>query len=165
LLLLRKEDNSCLFVAHCLALLFDSSLSIATMAAEVKKLSTPSAPVVKKKPTIILGIEGSANKLGVGIVSDEREATGDVILSNPRVTYITPPGTGFMPRQTAEHHQKHILILVQQALDEAKIKPADIDAIAYTRGPGMGAPLNSVALVYLTPYRMRVMNELKCNDG
>ena len=35
-----------------------------------------------------IGFEGSANKLGVGIVKD-----GEV-LSNPRVTYITPPGEG-----------------------------------------------------------------------
>ena len=37
---------------------------------------------------IAIGFEGSANKLGVGIVKD-----GEV-LSNPRVTYITPPGEG-----------------------------------------------------------------------
>ena len=35
-----------------------------------------------------LGIEGSANKIGVGIVNDK----GD-ILANPRETYYAPPGT------------------------------------------------------------------------
>lgn len=35
-----------------------------------------------------LGIEGSANKIGVGIIRD-----GEV-LSNVRKTYITPPGEG-----------------------------------------------------------------------
>jgi hypothetical protein len=82
---------------------------------------------------LALGIEGSANKIGVGIVSED----GDV-LSNPRHTYaptrphllslprsascsrltpaalrpthhprryITPPGAGFLPRETAQHHQ------------------------------------------------------------
>ena len=39
---------------------------------------------------IAIGFEGSANKLGVGIVKD-----GEV-LSNPRVTYITPPGEGML---------------------------------------------------------------------
>lgn len=38
--------------------------------------------------TIAIGFEGSANKLGIGIVKD-----GEV-LANPRVTYITPPGEG-----------------------------------------------------------------------
>ena len=48
-----------------------------------------------------LGIEGSANKIGVGIV----EKNGK-ILANPRKTFITPPGTGFMPNKTAEHHKE-----------------------------------------------------------
>jgi len=54
----------------------------------------------KKRRLIALGIEGSANKIGVGICNDE-----GVILSNPRFTFITPPGTGFMPKETAEHHR------------------------------------------------------------
>jgi hypothetical protein len=37
---------------------------------------------------IALGIEGSANKIGVGIIKQKCE-----ILSNPRYTYISPPGT------------------------------------------------------------------------
>lgn len=37
---------------------------------------------------VTIGFEGSANKLGVGIVKD------GVVLSNPRHTYITPPGQG-----------------------------------------------------------------------
>ncbi len=59
---------------------------------------------VPDKPLTALGIEGSANKIGVGIVHwDGKEYK---ILSNPRKTYITPPGTGFLPRETAWHHQK-----------------------------------------------------------
>ncbi len=91
---------------------------------------------------LVMGFEGSANKLGVGIVNDKGE-----ILSNPRVTYITPPGTGFLPRETAEHHRAYILELAHRALTEANLTPADITALAYTKGPGMGAPLQSVALV------------------
>lgn len=37
---------------------------------------------------IAIGFEGSANKIGVGIIRD-----GEV-LANPRRTYITPPGEG-----------------------------------------------------------------------
>lgn len=37
---------------------------------------------------IAIGLEGSANKLGIGIIKDGQ------VLSNPRVTYITPPGEG-----------------------------------------------------------------------
>ena len=94
-------------------------------------------------PTI-LGIEGSANKIGVGIVRD-----GEV-LSNPRRTYNAPPGQGFMPKPTALHHQSCILQVLHEALDEANLKPKDIDAIAYTKGPGMGAPLVVGAVVART---------------
>mmetsp|Transcript_8068 Transcript_8068/g.19739 ORF Transcript_8068/g.19739 Transcript_8068/m.19739 type:complete len:342 (+) Transcript_8068:1888-2913(+) len=96
---------------------------------------------------VILGIEGSANKLGVGIVTDQGE---DPILSNPRHTYITPPGTGFLPRETADHHRDHAIGLVKKALEEAKLEGKDIDAVAYTKGPGMGAPLQVGALVART---------------
>eukprot|EP00891_Asterochloris_glomerata_P003568 jgi/Astpho2/3568/fgenesh1_pm.00057_%23_12_t len=90
---------------------------------------------------IALGIEGSANKVGVGVVTDN----GD-ILANPRHTYITLPGQGFLPRETALHHQEHVLPLVQQALKIAGVTPADLTCIAYTKGPGMGAPLLSCAV-------------------
>ena len=60
---------------------------------------------------VSLGIEGSANKIGVGIVDEE-----GFIYSNPRFTYVTPPGTGFMPKETAEHHRTKILGLVRDAL-------------------------------------------------
>lgn len=97
---------------------------------------------------VAIGFEGSANKLGVGIVRDEE------VLSNVRHTYITPPGEGFLPRETAEHHRKHILEVLQQALDVAKVTLKDVDVICYTKGPGMGAPLTVAALVARTVAQM-----------
>jgi len=94
--------------------------------------------------TIIIGFEGSANKIGIGVIQD-----GEV-LSNPRRTYITPPGEGFLPRDTARHHRAHVLTVLREALQEANIAPDQIDAVAYTKGPGMGAPLASVAVVART---------------
>lgn len=93
---------------------------------------------------IVIGFEGSANKIGIGIIKD-----GEV-LSNPRHTYITPPGQGFLPKDTAVHHRKHILDILRQALDEANVKPSDLDVICYTKGPGMAAPLVSTAVVART---------------
>jgi len=93
---------------------------------------------------VILGLEGSANKIGIGIIEDGR------VLSNPRRTYVTPPGQGFLPRDTARHHRQNVLTVLREALDEAGVRPEQIDAIAYTKGPGMGAPLASVAVVART---------------
>ncbi|CAI5506542.1 unnamed protein product, partial [Closterium sp. Naga37s-1] len=105
---------------------------------------------------LALGVEGSANKLGVGVVRSDGS-----ILSNPRCTYITPPGHGFLPRETAAHHQQKILPLVERALrevraaglvrrEQAGITPGDIHCLCYTKGPGMGAPLQAVAIVVRT---------------
>ncbi|CAG5926890.1 unnamed protein product [Menidia menidia] len=106
--------------------------------------------------TVVIGFEGSANKIGIGIIRD-----GEV-LSNPRRTFITPPGQGkshwtsptqkscFMPSETARHHRSVILTVLKEALEQAGLKPTDIDCVAYTKGPGMGAPLVTVAIVART---------------
>lgn len=103
-------------------------------------------PVAAKR-VIALGIEGSANKVGVGIIRFDKEYE---ILANPRKTFVTPPGEGFRPRETAEHHSREILPLVEAALREAQVAPEDIDCICYTRGPGMGGPLRTCAVVART---------------
>ncbi|KAF5968550.1 glycoprotein endopeptidase KAE1 [Fusarium bulbicola] len=99
----------------------------------------------KDKPSYIaLGCEGSANKLGIGVIL--HTPTETKILSNLRDTFVSPPGTGFLPKDTAAHHRAHFVRLAREALAEAKITPKDVDCICYTKGPGMGAPLNSVAV-------------------
>ncbi len=97
------------------------------------------------KKLIALGIEGSANKLGVGIVTSEGE-----ILANPRDTFITPPGTGFSPNQTTQHHREKIIELLSKALKLANITLNNIDLFCYTKGPGIAGPLSVGALVTRT---------------
>ena len=96
----------------------------------------------ERKPIVALGIEGSANKVcvvpciylkcGVGII----RSSGAVcdILANIRKTFIPPPGSGFLPRETAWHHQQHVISLVRHALNVAKMVPDDIDIICFTKG-------------------------------
>lgn len=93
---------------------------------------------------IVLGIEGSANKIGVGIVKDEE------ILANRRETYVPPTGEGFIPNKAAEHHREHILKLIEDSLEDAKIRLENVDAFAYTRGPGIQQSLVVVATVVRT---------------
>lgn len=71
-------------------------------------------------------------------------------MSNVRKTYVTPPGHGFQPSDTAKHHRQHIIPLIQTALQQSQIKLSDLDCICYTRGPGMGSPLQTGALVART---------------
>lgn len=39
-----------------------------------------------------------------------------------------------MPSDTARHHRAVILTVLKEALDQAGLKPADIDCISYTKG-------------------------------
>ncbi|MCJ1354352.1 MAG: putative tRNA threonylcarbamoyladenosine biosynthesis protein kae1 [Icmadophila ericetorum] len=95
---------------------------------------------------IALGLEGSANKLGVGVILHPTKGGPAQILSNIRHTFVSPPGEGFLPKDTAKHHRSWFTRLVKQALKEAGITISDISCICYTKGPGMGAPLQSVAI-------------------
>lgn len=115
-------------------------------------ITRPEAP---KSQLIALGLEGSANKLGIGIIlhpnpTPENPSPPAQILSNIRHTYVSPPGEGFLPKDTALHHRHHLVSLVSQCLKETGLTPQDIDCICYTKGPGMGAPLQSVAVAART---------------
>lgn len=96
-------------------------------------------------PVIVVGIEGSANKCGVGVLRFTPPGNY-TILSNPRKTFVAPTGQGFLPRETSWHHQQHVTALVRQALNDARITPQEVGLICFTKGPGMGGPLQSCAV-------------------
>ncbi|KAK9775579.1 putative N(6)-L-threonylcarbamoyladenine synthase [Seiridium cardinale] len=93
-----------------------------------------------------LGLEGSANKLAIGVLSHDPSSNMTTILSNVRHTFVSPPGTGFLPKDTALHHRRHFTSVALAALRDAKIAPGQLSCICFTQGPGMGAPLTSVAI-------------------
>ncbi|UKZ70090.1 uncharacterized protein TrAtP1_011090 [Trichoderma atroviride] len=84
--------------------------------------SIPAPPMPSKKSSwIALGCEGSANKLGIGLI--RHTPTSATILSNLRHTFISPPGTGFLPKDTALHHRTEFVALARRAIAEAGISP------------------------------------------
>ncbi|VDB99804.1 unnamed protein product [Peniophora sp. CBMAI 1063] len=101
------------------------------------------------RPYLALGLEGSANKFGAGIIKHDVDGSSTV-LSNVRHTYITPPGEGFQPRDTALHHREWAMKVIKDAVEKSGVSMHDLDCICYTKGPGMGAPLQSVSLVART---------------
>jgi hypothetical protein len=82
---------------------------------------------------IALGLEGSANKIGAGIIKHDTDGK-NTVLSNVRHTYITPPGEGFQPRDTALHHREWALKLINDAAKKAGVSLNEIDCICYTKG-------------------------------
>ncbi|TPX59848.1 hypothetical protein CcCBS67573_g09056 [Chytriomyces confervae] len=99
--------------------------------------------------TVALGLESSANKIGVGIMRHDAAGVATV-LANVRRTYVTPPGTGFLPKDTAKHHRNCVIPLVIEALQVAGLSVTDLDVICFTKGPGMGGPLHVSALIART---------------
>ena len=85
------------------------------------------------KAYVALGLEGSANKLGAGVIKHNIDGSMQV-LSNVRHTYITPPGEGFLPRDTAQHHREWALTVIKDAVVKANITIHDLDCICYTKG-------------------------------
>jgi len=87
---------------------------------------------------IVLGIEGTAHTVGIGIVSDTE------ILANVSDMYKPSEG-GIHPREAANHHAVLLPKLLKHALGAAKIEPRDIDGISFSQGPGLGPCLRTVA--------------------
>ena len=88
---------------------------------------------------ICLGIESTAEKLGVGIVSESGK-----ILSNV-VEQFFPEKGGIHPREAARHHSAKMKETIQKALKEANINIKDINLISFSKGPGLGPCLRTGA--------------------
>ncbi len=92
-----------------------------------------------------LGIECSADKLGVGIISDEGK-----IYSNVRRTYKPPKGSGIHPREASEFHAANMPEVIKEAITSSGLKMEDIDIISFTKGPGLGPCLRVGAVAART---------------
>lgn len=80
-------------------------------------------------PTI-LGIESTAHTFGVGIVKNKK------ILANVKKSFTTEKG-GLIPIEVAKHHQKNKYQIYSEALEKAGISEKEINAIAFSQGPGL----------------------------
>ena len=88
---------------------------------------------------ISLGIEGTAEKTGVGIVDSE----GNILAMAGKQLF--PEEGGIHPRLAAEHHAEWIPKLIPEAVGEAGISYDGIDLISFSQGPGLGPALRIVA--------------------
>ncbi|MBS3099196.1 tRNA (adenosine(37)-N6)-threonylcarbamoyltransferase complex transferase subunit TsaD [Candidatus Pacearchaeota archaeon] len=79
---------------------------------------------------MILGIECTAHTFGVGVVNKGE------ILSNVRDMYKTESG-GIIPTESAKHHRSVSSSIYLSALEQAKIKESQIEAIAVSNAPGL----------------------------
>jgi len=81
---------------------------------------------------VILGIESSCDETSAAVCAD------GVMLSNVIANQtIHEAYGGVVPELASRVHQQNIIPAVNQAILNAKINKNDIDAIAFTRGPGL----------------------------
>lgn len=82
----------------------------------------------------IMAIESSCDETSVAVVKNGREIISNVISS--QIDMHKKFG-GVVPEVASRMHLEVINNIVREALEEAKLSMADIDAIAVTKGPGL----------------------------
>ncbi|MEI9920287.1 MAG: tRNA (adenosine(37)-N6)-threonylcarbamoyltransferase complex transferase subunit TsaD [Bacteroidota bacterium] len=86
---------------------------------------------------VILAIESSCDETSAAIIRNGKVLNNVIASQSVHQKY-----GGVVPELASRAHQKNILHVVNDAMTSAGISNADLDAIAYTRGPGlMGALL------------------------
>lgn len=93
--------------------------------------------IVLTKPVYILGIESSCDETAAAV------SCNDNILANIIAAQtVHERFGGVVPELASRAHQQHIIPVVNEALNQANIRKNDLQAVAYTNGPGlMGALL------------------------
>jgi N6-L-threonylcarbamoyladenine synthase len=81
---------------------------------------------------VILGIESSCDETSASICVD-----GEILSNVIANQTIHEAYGGVVPELASRVHQQNIVPAVQQALLNAKVNKNDIDAVAFTRGPGL----------------------------
>lgn len=82
--------------------------------------------------TIILGIESSCDDTSASVIKN------DTVLSNVIAGQaVHTKYGGVVPELASRAHQQNIVPVVDAAIKEAGISADDIDAIAFTKGPGL----------------------------
>ena len=81
---------------------------------------------------IILGIESSCDDTSAAVLRD------GVLLSNVIASQqVHKDFGGVVPELASRAHEQNIVPVVSEALRKAGVKPEDLTAIAFTRGPGL----------------------------
>lgn len=86
------------------------------------------------KDVYILGIETSCDETSVSIVKNGNTEIATVVLTQ---IDIHKDFGGVVPEIASRHHVKNITMVIEDCLEKANMKIADIDAIAVTYGPGL----------------------------
>lgn len=82
----------------------------------------------------VLGIETSCDETGIAIYDDEKRLLANQLYSQVK---LHADYGGVVPELASRDHVRKTVPLIQAALKEAGLSSTDIDAVAYTAGPGL----------------------------
>lgn len=83
---------------------------------------------------LVLGIESSCDETGVALYDSNKGLLADALFSQIDLHRIYG---GVVPELASRDHIKRLIPLLNQVLSKANCQKQDIDAIAYTAGPGL----------------------------
>ncbi|MDM1695562.1 tRNA (adenosine(37)-N6)-threonylcarbamoyltransferase complex transferase subunit TsaD [Thiopseudomonas alkaliphila] len=83
---------------------------------------------------LVLGIETSCDETGVALYDSQQGLLADALFSQIDLHRVYG---GVVPELASRDHVKRLLPLIKQVLAEANKQAQQIDAIAYTAGPGL----------------------------
>jgi N6-L-threonylcarbamoyladenine synthase len=102
----------------------------------------------------VLGIETSCDETGVAVYDTARGLLAHALHS--QVAMHAAYG-GVVPELASRDHVRHTVPLIRQVVAEAGLVLADLDGIAYTKGPGLaGALLVGASVANALAYALRV---------
>ncbi len=82
----------------------------------------------------VLGIETSCDETGIAIYDDKAGLLANQLYSQIK---LHADYGGVVPELASRDHIRKTVPLIQAALKEANLTAKDIDAVAYTAGPGL----------------------------
>jgi len=88
--------------------------------------------------TRILALESSCDETAAAVVEDGKRILSHVVASQAE---LHAPFGGVFPEVASRQHIRAFYPVVEQALREAKLRLAEVDALAVTRGPGLPGSL------------------------
>jgi N6-L-threonylcarbamoyladenine synthase len=92
-----------------------------------------------RKRRLVLGVESSCDETGVALFDlDSGDVAAEALHS--QIALHAPYG-GVVPELASRDHIKYGLRLIDQVLREADCTSQDVEAIAYTQGPGLAGAL------------------------
>lgn len=107
-----------------------------------------------QKKIRVLGIETSCDETGLAIYEEDTGLLGHVLYS--QIGLHAPYG-GVVPEIASRDHIRKTLPLLNQLLEKTALKLKDIDAIAYTAGPGLiGALLVGAAIAKSLAFALNI---------